>query len=122
MGRARRRLVAPLHHCAKLKPIAVNAKLAVAVHALDDELDALGVKAVARMLGHGHAVNHARRPSKDASCVIESSTVLSLPVRKWTRSKIESLFQLYTWLYSCLVSCKARCHTKAPRFAKREGP
>ncbi|MCI6072966.1 MAG: hypothetical protein MR686_03615, partial [Collinsella sp.] len=82
----------------------MNAKLAVAVHALDVKLNAPGSKAVSGVLGHGHAVDHARRPSKDASCAIESSTVLSLPVRKWTRPKIESLFQLYTWLYSCLVS------------------
>ena len=34
--------------------------------------------------------------AKDASCAIESSAILSLPVRKWTCHMIESLFQLYT--------------------------
>ncbi|WP_346972824.1 hypothetical protein, partial [Collinsella aerofaciens] len=34
--------------------------------------------------------------AKDASCAIESSAILSLPVRKWTCRMIESLFQLYT--------------------------
>ena len=64
MGRARRRLIASLHHSAQLKPIAVNAELTVAVHALHGKFDALGAKAVARMPGHGHAVDHARRAVK----------------------------------------------------------
>ena len=55
---------APLHHSAQLKPIAVNAELTVAVHALHGKFDALGAKAVARMPGHGHAVDHARRAVK----------------------------------------------------------
>ena len=87
---------APLHHGAKLKPVAVDAKLVVAVHAFDGKLNALGSKAVSGVPGYGHAVDHARRAPKDSSCAIESSTILSLPVRKWTCRITESLFQLYT--------------------------
>lgn len=85
-----------LHHGAQLKPVAVDAELAVAVHALDGKLNAFGSKAVSGVPGYGYAVDHARRAPKDASCAIESSTILSLPVRKWTCRTIESLFQLYT--------------------------
>ena len=44
---------APLHHSAQLKPIAVNAELAVAVHAFDGKLNALGSKAVPGVRGYG---------------------------------------------------------------------
>lgn len=96
-GKTRREIgAALLHHSAQLKPIAVNAELTVAVHALDGKLNALGSKAVSGVPGYGHAVDHAWRPFKDASCAIESSTILNLPARKWTCRMIESLFQLYT--------------------------
>ena len=64
-GKTRREIgAALLHHSAQLKPVAVNAELTVAVHALHGKFDALGAKAVARMPGHGHAVDHARRAVK----------------------------------------------------------
>jgi hypothetical protein len=64
-GKARLEIgAALLHHSAQLKPIAANAELTVAIHALHGKFDAPGAKAVARMPGHGHAVDHARRAVK----------------------------------------------------------